>query len=332
MGFCILSIDKIHSMGSLQVRKEHNAREINLSHIDTEKIEQNEELIPSYGMDYKDLWKKRMKEVEIITGEPVVKRKNSVLAYEIVLSFSRESDVDIEHWKELNLKWLNDTFGEENVLAADLHMDETTPHIHAIVVPIDERNHLCAKSFTGGRGAMFKLQNSYAKYMNPLGLERGKMYSRSKKQDLNRFYALLNEAVSATAPVMEVGEPVESYIERVNSYIQDEKMKALWAEENAKKEINSVKADLAEFKAHYKEAIILQDTIEENMNGNMSQVRGRLRTYQNIEKSVPRKVLATFLNNLINKFPPIQALRSFSEDKKKKKKNYFKEDGNITIE
>ena len=35
-----------------------------------------------------------------------------------------------------NLKYFADTFGKENIVAAHLHRDEETPHIHVTLVPI----------------------------------------------------------------------------------------------------------------------------------------------------------------------------------------------------
>ena len=34
-----------------------------------------------------------------------------------------------------NLKYFADTFGKENIVAAHLHRDEETPHIHVTLVP-----------------------------------------------------------------------------------------------------------------------------------------------------------------------------------------------------
>lgn len=38
-------------------------------------------------------------------------------------------------WCSDNIQWLQQTFGKKNVVAAHLHMDEKTPHIHATVIP-----------------------------------------------------------------------------------------------------------------------------------------------------------------------------------------------------
>lgn len=301
-GYCILSLEKVHSMGSLQQRHKHNFREMNLKHIDLDLSRENEELINDSGLDYKDLWYQRIKDIEMKNGQPISVRKNAVLAYEVIMSFSRDSDVDIDAWKRANKEWLFATFGEENVISATLHMDETTPHIHAVVVPIDERNKLCAKSFTGGRGKMFSLQTEYGKAMKPLGLQRGEMYSRSKKEDLNRFYSLLNKAVDTKAPTIEEHEQIDSYIKRVNTYIQDMQMENMWIKNNSKKALNTEQAKDAQFRAHYSEAIKLQDDLEDSF-GDMEFVRQRLQTYRKIECAVPRKKLALLYEGLLEKFP-----------------------------
>ena len=42
----------------------------------------------------------------------------------------------LDDWCNDSLKWLQDTFGKENVVSVVLHMDEHTPHLHASIVPI----------------------------------------------------------------------------------------------------------------------------------------------------------------------------------------------------
>lgn len=321
--YCVLSLKKIHSMGSLQVSHEHNFRELPLKHVDISMSHKNEELINDTGADYRELWYRRIKEVELSTGQSVAVRKNAVLAYEIVTTFSKEADVDLEAWKEANVKWMKDTFGEDNVLSMQFHIDETTPHIHTIVVPIDERGKLCAKTFTGGRGKMFALQTSYGKAMEPLGLKRGEMYSRSSKEDLGRFYATLNKAANAEAPQMKAGERVDDYVSRVNAYIQNVEMKSLWKEKELTRAVELEQTKRDQMHAKYSEAIKLQDDLEESFGGNMRLVKERLKTYQKIEKSVPRKILDSFLTNLLQRFPFSENIRNYKEKKKKKKQTEF---------
>ena len=138
--------------------------------------------------------------------------------------------------------------------------------------------------------------------MEEFGLERGEMYSRSNKEDLNRFYAQLNKASNLKIPDMKENESPTSYAQRVNKYIQDERIRGFSLEKQAKRQVEVAGSSLDNMYRHYKEAIELQDTIEDNFNGDMDFVRERLRTYTKIEKSVPRKILDGLLKNIVAKF------------------------------
>ena len=68
--------------------------------------------------------------------------KNQTKAIRIIPTGTHEQMMKIvqsgklDKWTDANLRWLKDTFGEENVVSCVLHMDEKTPHLHATVVPI----------------------------------------------------------------------------------------------------------------------------------------------------------------------------------------------------
>ena len=67
---------------------------------------------------------------------------DQVRVVRVVLSGTHEDMMNIQEKGELDewcndsIQWLQATFGKDNVVAAHLHMDEKTPHIHAAVVPI----------------------------------------------------------------------------------------------------------------------------------------------------------------------------------------------------
>lgn len=67
---------------------------------------------------------------------------NQCKAIRIILTGTHEQMMKIqeegrlERWMEVNLKWLNETFGKKNVVSCVLHMDEKTPHLHTTIVPI----------------------------------------------------------------------------------------------------------------------------------------------------------------------------------------------------
>ncbi|WP_252718126.1 plasmid recombination protein, partial [Acinetobacter soli] len=52
---------------------------------------------------------------------------------------------------EQSRKWLESKYGKKNVVSTTIHRDETTPHLVAYVVPVDEETgRLNAKKFIGG--------------------------------------------------------------------------------------------------------------------------------------------------------------------------------------
>ena len=142
-------------------------------------------------------------------------RKDAVKAMQIMLTGTHEQMKHIEEsgqlkeWKSINLSWLNETFGSENVVNVSLHMDEETPHLHATVTPITEDGRLCAKEFM----TKLKLKNyqtEYAKRLEKLGLMRGREGSRAKHQDIQQYYKQLNHDLPR------VNEEVKAKTEKVN--------------------------------------------------------------------------------------------------------------------
>lgn len=76
-----------------------------------------------------------------IADAGVKPRKTSVTSLEMIFSGSSEvmcnmSREEVLAWAQDTLEWAQKTWGKENVVSASLHLDEKTPHIHMIVVPI----------------------------------------------------------------------------------------------------------------------------------------------------------------------------------------------------
>ena len=92
---------------------------------------------------------------------------DQVRVVRVVLSGTHEDMMNIQEkgkldeWCNDSIQWLQATFGKDNVVAAHLHMDEKTPHIHAAVVPIvtGERRK-AKKEQTDGKRKYRKKTNS----------------------------------------------------------------------------------------------------------------------------------------------------------------------------
>lgn len=130
--------------------------------------------------------KKRLKALGIKPG-----RKDSVVLRERVATASMEffgvdwkeklkaNDIPfkckLDEWIQANLEFFKKSFGD-NVVQATLHLDETTPHIHFMIMPVvpDGPGYkLCAKAEVPGKKTLRKYQDDYANAMQKFGLSRG---------------------------------------------------------------------------------------------------------------------------------------------------------------
>lgn len=113
------------------------------------------------------------------------RRSDAVLCIEHLITASPE-------WKgwgtdqenrifEKSKVWLEEKYGKDNVIATTIHRDETTPHLVAYVVPLDEETgRLNAKKWIGGRSNLSGMQTRFAKKVEEFGLDRGVLGSKSR--------------------------------------------------------------------------------------------------------------------------------------------------------
>lgn len=190
--------------------KKHNQREYQPENADPEKSDLNEVLIGSGNID--DLVFTRINE----QGAKFIEsgKNASTIAVEMVISASpeyfreRASDVGtydpqkMANWRDSNIEFLSKKYGD-NLLRVDLHLDEATPHMHAIITPLVEKqrkirgkneyktvNVLDAKNLFN-RSALVELQTEAAQAVAHLGIERGIRHSKAKHTDIKQFYSLV---------------------------------------------------------------------------------------------------------------------------------------------
>ena len=75
--------------------------------------------------------------------------------------------------------------GEENIISAVIHMDEDTPHMHLLFIPVvhttdkqeNKIDKICSRDFWKGKNSYRDLQNAYFKHICEKGfkLERGEL-------------------------------------------------------------------------------------------------------------------------------------------------------------
>jgi len=123
-------------------------------------------------------------------------RKDAIRYMTHVMTGSHEEIIEIfknkataDTWVQANIDWMSEKYGKENIVRFTLHLDEKTPHIHAITVPITKDGGLSAKAYMGNKKDMRELQTDYAKKMESFSLNRGLMRVGVKHETATEYYA-----------------------------------------------------------------------------------------------------------------------------------------------
>lgn len=134
--------------------------------------------------------------------------------------------------------FFKDKYGEENVLSAIVHLDETNPHMHLNLIPIVD-GKLCAKELFDGQ--LVKLQTEIWKEVGQkYGLERGKSDNRIEHLSTAEYKAkkILEEAESKKAET-------EDYAEALT---QAENGEFAWSKGGLKKQIVALTSENVDLK------------------------------------------------------------------------------------
>lgn len=253
MGYAVLHLEK--ASGTDSGMSAHIERTITPKNADPSRTHLNRELIP-----FPDGVQSRTVAIQHRLDAANLKRKigkNQVRAIRALLTGSPEDmkriqeEGRLDEWCNDNLKWLRTTFGKENVVSAVLHMDETTPHIHATLIPIvtGERrkakaelpdtkrkykkkdataNRLCADDVMT-RVKLKAYQDSYAKSMQRYGLKRGIEGSEARHITNSQYYRdLLNQSESIQADIKNLTaerEQAEKELSRIREEIKTGELK-----------------------------------------------------------------------------------------------------------
>ncbi|MDZ7950835.1 MobV family relaxase [Nostoc sp. DedQUE09] len=199
----ILRIEKLKTFGNVAGSDDHVTRNRETPNADPTK--ENVPLIG--GEDSRSLEEIVKQKISTLKHRP---RHDAVLCTEMFLSASPEyfrpgdpslsgqwSDSLMQQWAIASRDWLDQNYGSKCV-RAELHLDEGTPHIHAYIVPLnDKTGRVSHDAMFGGRGGqgrikLSKLQDSYAAALAPLGIERGVKGSKATHTKVKEYYQAVN--------------------------------------------------------------------------------------------------------------------------------------------
>lgn len=310
MGYAVLHIDK--TRGNDSAMSAHIERTFVPNNVDASRTHLNRDLV-----QFPANVTNRTEAIAHRIATAGIYRKvadNQVKALRFILSGSHEdmlqleSDGRLEEWCNSTMQWLYTTFGKANVVAATLHADEETPHIHATVVPIvtGERRKAKQEAENGKRKYKTKknkirlcaddlltpkkleeYQTSYAEQMRPFGLSRGVQGSEAKHRTNMEYYKeLLKETKQKQLEEEELIQKVRELEKQAgklrvkgtlyslfgNSELDKAEQRIEELEQEVERQQHLSEKEKAEIR---KEVVLLQDT-----------VRGRDRTIAELKETM----------------------------------------------
>ena len=253
MGYAVLHLEK--AKGTDSRMSAHIERTVHPKNADRTRTHLNRELV-----QFPEGVRNRTQAIAHRVETAGIRRKvgtNQVRAIRVLLTGSNrdmkqiEADGRLDDWCNDSLQWLRETYGEQNLVSAVLHMDEKTPHIHATIVPIvtgerrkakqDEQNgkkkyrkkspqdvRLCADDVMA-RHKLKHYQDTYAQAMNKYGLQRGVDGSLARHISTMQYYKQLVEQQDSLQENIEnllgLEEEAMKKLKQVKGEINVQKMK-----------------------------------------------------------------------------------------------------------
>jgi hypothetical protein len=194
--FAVFRIGKKYKqLHQVQGFQKHMQREMEVPNADHLKTHENQILIGNSDI-FEDV-QSYIQDVKL--------RTNSVIARELLLTASPDFFKNIPEeqrimWVNKNVNWLKDNFGD-NVRYAVLHRDESTWHIHCLIVPKFTENNktfLSNTRYFDGPAKLRAWQDNYANAMQSTfkSLNRGIRNSKAKHIEVRHFYGIINSVRS----------------------------------------------------------------------------------------------------------------------------------------
>ena len=184
-------MEKYHKQDIAPIEKE-NERDENYKsdnpQIDSERTRNNYRFTPYFGKTYTGFINGRIKELGLSPRKDAVVMNSFVLGSDKTF-FDGLSKVEQYNFFSACYKFFANRYGEENIIAAVVHNDETTPHMHLNLMPITPDGRLCSKQLFD-KPQLQQLQTDFYETVGKRwGLQRGKEGSQKKHLSTAEFKA-----------------------------------------------------------------------------------------------------------------------------------------------
>ena len=187
MSYGIIRVAKFNSSAVRGIQI-HDEREKDKSHsnpdIDFSKTEENYSLKERPNKTYNQVIKERIDNLDLKKAV----RKDAVVMCSFVVTSDKDffNNISLEQEKAYFQKAYNfvkEKYGEQNIISAEVHKDETTPHLHINFIPVTQDNRLSAKSLFDKKSLKQLQDDFYSQVSREFGLDRGGVEEHQKNID-----------------------------------------------------------------------------------------------------------------------------------------------------
>lgn len=196
MSYAIIRNEKLTRAQAMGAYKHNERKTKNHSNknIDNSKTELNYYLKKNELSYIKEF--DRIKEKYDLKGQI---RGNSNIMYEMVFTSDQKFFDEIGY--EESKRYFKESYdfickyknlGEQNIISAVVHIDEDTPHMHLLFIPVvhttdkqgNKIDKVCSRDFWRGKNSYRDLQNAYFKHISEKGfkLERGELVEVTNRE------------------------------------------------------------------------------------------------------------------------------------------------------
>jgi len=202
----------------------------------------------------------------------VTVRKNSVVAIEFVMGASADffnKNYDTHGYLSKCMDFIGDRYGWKNMLSWHMHFDESTPHVHVLIVPIREKTvkwknqngegekkekRLCARDITGHPDKLRQMHDDFYRVIRPMGViagaefeprisveEQTKEYSRKTDYRIAEIKRIAEQArlevdaakrVELQKQILEQKEELDKVLQKKNEAEKKEAMSKKFSKRN----------------------------------------------------------------------------------------------------
>ena len=331
-------MQKFHKNDVAPVERENERDENYISdnpQIDRARTKDNYRLI-SHTETYTEFINYRLKELNLFPRKDAVVMNSFVVGSDKTF-FDKMGKMQRYNFFSDCYKFFAERYGEENIIAAVVHNDETTPHMHLNLMPITSDRRLCSKQLFD-KPQLQKLQTDfYEEVGKKYSLQRGKEGSQRKHLSTAEFKAKkIIEQAEAIKQENQIyadalKEAKSGEYSRNKSKLKQQAIAAVAENADLKKRLNKSMGETLEY-AKKAEALERQkDTDSHYARIGKTLAKSNPKEYERIIHGKPKKigsffdsVLSLFTPDVVRQIPRLQQIEAELEEEHKKQENQSK--------